>query len=175
MTMSKWLGLLRSVDKKWSALETGLALVCGVGILFFLVFTMSEVLGRYFFNRPIPGHVELTELMAGGILLLAVAYSQMRGANVRVDIFLARLKGRLYHRYEAFLLTLSIIPIALFAVFGFKQAIFTYHTGWSTGILHLPIWPFMVLASIGFSMLLIRLIIQLIRHATTSGSQEGIQ
>lgn len=175
MAMSNWSSRFRSVDKIWSALETGLALVCGVGVLFFLVFTTSEVAARYFFVSPIPGHVELMELMAAGVLLVAVSYSEMRKVHVRVDVFLIRLKGRLYHRFEALFSALALMPIALFAVYGFKQTFITLEVGRITGILHLPQWPFMMLASIGFSVLLIRLIIHLIQHIIASMRQESEQ
>ncbi len=173
--MTNQRSLLRSIDKAWSTLETGLAMVCGAGVLFFLVFTTSEVVARYFFVSPIPGHVELMELMAAGVLLVAVSYSEMKKAHVRVDVFLIKLKGRLYHRFEAVFSALSLIPIALFAVYGFKQTMVTLEVGRITGILHLPQWPFMLAASIGFSVLSIRLLIHLIQHVIDSMRQESQQ
>lgn len=57
-----------------------------------MVLTCIDVLGRYFFNRPVYGGLELTEILMAGTIFLALPLVAVRGENVMVE--LVRLPSR---------------------------------------------------------------------------------
>ena len=69
-------------------------------ILFVMFFVGAEVLMRYAFDTPIPGHLELSELMAPIIVFLALSYTQATHGHVGMDLVLDSLPpgGRRYAR-----------------------------------------------------------------------------
>ena len=62
--------------------------VCIVGMILaipLMLITTFDVLGRGFFNKPIPGTLELSEYMLAIIILLGAAYTQQVQGHVGVD------------------------------------------------------------------------------------------
>ena len=90
--------------------------------LFVMSFVSAEVLMRYAFDRPIPGHLELSELAAPIIVFLALSYTQATHGNVGMDLVLDSLPpvGRRYA--EMGTLLISIFICAVLAYFSFKNA-----------------------------------------------------
>jgi len=76
--------------------------LCSVFIIMFLMFFASaEIIGRYVFNAPVPGHVEIVELIMPAIVFLGVAYTERIGRHIRMELFVTKvLKGRAYHLAE---------------------------------------------------------------------------
>ncbi|NJM28169.1 MAG: TRAP transporter small permease subunit, partial [Pseudanabaena sp. RU_4_16] len=53
-----------------------------------MMFVSAEVLMRYGFNSPIPGHLELSELLMPIIVFLALSYTQATHGHVGMDFLL---------------------------------------------------------------------------------------
>ncbi|MFV0297967.1 MAG: TRAP transporter small permease [Hyphomicrobiaceae bacterium] len=60
-------------------------------ILFLLFYVSMEVIRRYGFNSPQPGHLELSELIILGVVFLAISYTQRTHGHVGMDLFLEAL------------------------------------------------------------------------------------
>jgi TRAP-type C4-dicarboxylate transport system permease small subunit len=92
------------------------------------------------FARPLPGDVELTEMLTAVAVFMFLPYCQLSGANVTADIFTARAGPRTV----AFLSLLSAVVALAFAVLlmgrmyegmaDYREYVET------TTILHIPIW-----------------------------------
>ena len=169
---STWLGRFHSSEKRLASFEMWLAMLCGAVILFFMLFTTADVVGRYFFNRPIYGQVDIISMLSAGFILLAVSFSELRKANVRVDVILEHIKGRPYHAVEALFTALSMIPTILFAVYLVVLAVVHHRVGQTTSVMLLPTWPFLILAGIGFGVMFVRLVMNFIQHVICSSGKE---
>jgi TRAP-type C4-dicarboxylate transport system permease small subunit len=73
---------------------TEVAAALGGSVLVFAIFVTvsSVVLAR--FGRPILGDTEVVSLCAGVAIALFLPYGQMRGSNVVIEIFTAKLPAR---------------------------------------------------------------------------------
>ena len=93
-----------------------------VTVLLVMLFVGAEVVMRYAFDRPIPGHLELSELAAPIIVFLAISYTQATHGHVGMDLVLDSLApgGRRYA--EMGTLLISIFMCAVLAYFSFKNA-----------------------------------------------------
>ncbi len=51
------------------------------------ILTVASVIGRYFFNAPVPGDFELVEMACAVAVFTFLPYCQLRKGNVLVDFF----------------------------------------------------------------------------------------
>ena len=62
--------------------------VCASLVLFaMMALTCADVIGRYFFSRPIFGGFELTEMMLAAMIFLALPLVTLRNEHITVDVF----------------------------------------------------------------------------------------
>jgi TRAP-type transport system small permease protein len=69
--------------------------VAGATLFFMMLLTTADVTGRYFFNTPILGTVELTQLMLAALVFLSLPVVCWRQEHVSVDLLDAIFPARL--------------------------------------------------------------------------------
>jgi TRAP-type C4-dicarboxylate transport system permease small subunit len=103
-------------------IEIALAMASAAVAFFAMTFVGAEVLMRYAFNAPIPGHLEGAELLVPIIVFLGLSYTQSMHGHVGMDLVLESLPDRL-RRYAAMAtLLISIFICAVLAWFSTKHA-----------------------------------------------------
>ena len=139
-----------------------LTLVLSYGGMFLLVpmmlLTASDVIGRVFWSRPIPGAVELSSYMLAVFILMGVAYTHQVKGHVRVGMLVSRLPERVGLILDVFTILLSLFIISILA-----------WQGWVVGIeertvsdmLRIPQLPFRLLVSVAALFLCLELLIDL--------------
>ena len=161
----KRIPLLQAIEGKIRIIEDWLNL-CSVFIIMFLMFfATAEILGRYLFNSPIPGHVEIVELIMAGVVFFGIAYTERVDGHVRMELFVTRvLKGRAYHIAEVITAALSLFVYIFILIYTFKSSVFSYQMGDNTAYLYWPTWPSKFAIPLGSLFLCIRFIIEIIQH-----------
>lgn len=162
----KQVAFLRKIDPVITSIEDWMNLFA-VGIIMFLMFfTVCEIVGRYVFNAPIPGHVEIVELIMAGVVYLGIAHTEKEGGHVRMELFLTKvLKNRGYHVAEMITIALSFVVYLVILIFSFKSTVNAFEVGDTTGYIYWPTWPSKLAIPIGSFFLCIRFIIEFIQHA----------
>ncbi len=162
---------LRKVEPVITFIEDWLNLFA-VGIIMFLMFfSVSEIIGRYIFNAPIPGHVEIVELIMAGVVYLGIAHTEKEGGHVRMELFLTKvLKNRAYHVAEMITITLSFCVYLIILIFSFKSTVNAFQVGDTTGYIYWPTWPSKMAIPIGSFFLCNRFILEFIQHALQAKS-----
>lgn len=81
---------MTSMSTRWSrigrAMQLGLEGVAGATLFAMMLLTTADVTGRYFFNSPILGAVELTQLMLAAVVFLSLPVVCWREEHVSVDL-----------------------------------------------------------------------------------------
>ena len=138
--------------------------IAGASILSILMFlTVVDVSLRYFFNRPLRGTYELTELMMVAIVVLGLGYTAATGGHISVDIIVNRFKGRSRLIVDVINLILGIIIFSLIAWQSTEYAFSALKTGEHSDILKVPTFYFKILVPIGSTMLVLELLMQLLK------------
>jgi TRAP-type C4-dicarboxylate transport system permease small subunit len=85
--------------------------VSGALIVGLMLMTVAHILGRWLFNTPFRGSVELTEIGMVAIVFLGLAYAQVQGDHIRVDLLYEKLGARLKTAARLFaeLVTLAVV------------------------------------------------------------------
>ena len=113
-------------DKGIGMMSNILMVVCAALLLVMLFLGMADVTGRYLFNRPIIGTVEVFEVLLPAMVLLSLAYTQRLKAHVTVDLFCSKLPPRPRAIVGIMTTGWAIVLFALIVWQGTRSAI-SYH------------------------------------------------
>lgn len=155
--------LHRLIGPALRAVEYGL-LACSIAIILFVAFFVgAEVMMRYFFNSPIPGHLEGSELLLPMIVFAAFSYTQATHGNVGMDIVLDALSPAIRRYVGALALLASIFICAVLAYFSTKNA---YQLWLYDDVTMTPpyfrTWPSAAAIPLGYTLVAIRMYLQIL-------------
>ncbi|MQY43332.1 TRAP transporter small permease subunit [Epibacterium sp. SM1969] len=163
--------LLSRIDTRLYALEKLFALLSGLAVFSLMLLAVVSVSGRNGFNAPLPGYVDWIEQAMPLIAFMGVAYTQRDGGHIRMDMLVGALHGRALYLVE-FITTLAILLLMILLVWGtwahFQRSFDFASPMWSRDSsmdIALPIWPAKLLAPVAFSILCLRLCLQLWGYA----------
>jgi TRAP-type C4-dicarboxylate transport system permease small subunit len=158
---------LSRLDRRLATLEWGMALVSGIGAFMLMVLAVVSVTGRNLFNEPLRGYVDWIEAAMPLIAIFGIAHVQRLGGHIRMDIVVGALRGRALWLAE-FVTTLAILVLMILLVWGswahFDRSFDFGAPNWSRDSsidLGLPIWPAKLVVPVAFSVLCLRLALQL--------------
>lgn len=158
---------LSTLDRRLYRLEGWLALLSGLAVFSLMILAVVSVGGRNFFNAPLRGYVDWIEQTMPLIAFMGIAYTQRDGGHIRMDMLVGALKGRALWIAE-FITTFAILVLMLLLVWGswahFDRSFDFSAPLWSrdsTIDISLPLWPAKLLAPVAFSVLCLRLVLQL--------------
>lgn len=120
-----------------------------VALVAMTAITVVDVAGRYLFNRPLLGSLELSELLMVFLVFGAFAVTELRNGHVDIDVVVAKLPPR----GQALCETLAALLSTLFwGAITWRTALHAqnvWRAGETTPNLGLPISPFVWVAAIG--------------------------
>ena len=161
---------MASVD---ALVQRGVRTLNGIGLLALVVLTLvtvADVVGRYVFNRPLLGALELSELMMVFLAFGCFAYTELQNGHVDVDVFVNRFPARARAGCEAFAAALSTGFWGLIAWRTALQAQKIRAANEVTSNLSLPAYPFIWVAALGsaaFALMLLLRTLKALRRATS--------
>lgn len=162
--------LLSRLDRALLPLERLMALISGLFVFSLMFLAAWSVGGRKFFGAPLMGYVDLIEMAMPFIAILGVSYVQREGGHIRMDILVGNLHGRLLWLFE----TISILLILLLMLALTWGAWDHFDRSFdcarplcsrdSTIDISMPLWPAKLVVPVAFSVLCLRLLLQLVGY-----------
>jgi len=140
-------------------------LLCGsiLVILFVMFFVCAEVVMRYAFNSPIPGHLEGSELLMPVIVFLALSYTQATHGHVGMDLLVESLSPGARRRATIVTLLLSVLICAIVAWFSFKNALQLWrYDDVTMSPPYFHTWPSAAAIPLGYGLTALRMFIQVL-------------
>lgn len=158
--------LLSRLDKQLLKLEQFFALLSGLAVFSLMFLAAYSVGGRKFFASPLAGYVDWIEALMPLIAFMGIAYVQRDGSHIRMDLVIGRLKGRAL--WAAELLSVTLILLLMIALVMGSWAHFDRSFDCARPLcsrdssidIGLPIWPSKLIVPVAFSVLCLRLMIQ---------------
>jgi TRAP-type C4-dicarboxylate transport system permease small subunit len=112
--------------------------------------TLVDVVGRTLFHAPISGGFELTEIILTVMVGLGLGNSEVLKKHVRVDLIMANVSRRIRSKFD---LINNLVSCGVFVLIGwrsFLQAEHLQHVGTTSGMLQIPLFPFVFILGIGY-------------------------
>ncbi len=146
-------------------IENGFNLIAAFSILSLMLLAVAQVLGRLFFNTPIPGFIDITEQAMAVFAFAGVAYCQRVGGHIRMEIVLGKLTGRSLYLAEMIGVIIIAFTVALLIWGSWYHFGRSWNIGDSTMDIRLPTWPSKLVIPVALSLLLLRLLMQIYGYA----------
>jgi TRAP-type transport system small permease protein len=128
-------------------------------IFILLLLTVGDVIGRFIFNHPIPGTFELTKILFALSVFFSLSVSQYRGENLGITLIYDRCPLRVRGLMDIFSSILSIGTFSTAFVQTIKYAIRMKNANTVTSVLRWPMYPWIIIASIGIVVLVLALLL----------------
>ncbi len=145
-------------------IENILAQVGNVMLAIMTVWIFSDAIGRYAFNSPIPGTLEVTEeYLMVFVVFLAMGYTQRLDGHVRADVFLTYMPTKslpVIQQINRIATLLFAIIVIITGVQQFLSAVELKSV--SRGVLAYPLAPAYLIMVLGMSVFALRLILEII-------------
>lgn len=143
-------------------LETSLNLLASTVLFGLMFYVTAEVAMRYLFNRPLPGHLELTQLFIAPAVFLALSYVQEYRGHVGMDLLVERLSRRARAVVDVFVLLVALATFVVITWFSWTSAWMSWEMGDVTPTAYLPTWWSKMAVPVGSALLCVRLVLQLV-------------
>ena len=144
----------------------------GMGWVMLMMFlTTLDVVLRYFFSSPIPGALEVSEIMLAIFGIMGIAYTHGVGANVRVAMLVENMPTRAAAVLNLITGLLSFQIIAMLVWYGVVMGVEEYQFGTTTDSLKIPLYPIHFLLPIGAFLLSLEIVKEIV--ASVSGIITG--
>ena len=133
--------------------------VAGVGawsLVFLMLLTAADVVGRDLLGHPVPGTVELSQYLLAVFILLGLAYTQQIKGHVNVSILISRLpvSGQLFLK-----LISSVLGLALFGLLAWQGWVVGFSERTVSDLLRVPQFPFRILVAVAAFLVCLELLI----------------
>ena len=151
---------LSGIDRFFGRIEDAVTLFASAAIFILMLFVVCEVIGRYVFNRPIPGAIDWIEVYMAIFAFLPAAYAQRLGVHVRMELVIAKMRGRLLWGVECFAVCIGVIYCLIIIDKSWEHFLRSIIDGDSTIDVQLQTWPGKLVVPVALTLLCIRLIIQ---------------
>ncbi len=145
--ISRWLGILAVIF-----------------IIAMMLSTIADVSGRYLFNSPIVGTVELNRTLLVYVVFLTLAYAQLKQKHIRVTMLLDRFPPMPRIVIDGLCLLLALVYVG-FVTYGgsivaYEMTLAGEH---ETGLINFPMWPGRIGLAFGLLILCTQYVIEIIR------------
>jgi len=151
---------LSAIDRTFSRIEDAVTLFAAAFIFLLMLFVVCEVIGRYVFNRPIPGAIDWIEVYMAIFAFLPAAYAQRLGVHVRMELVIAKMRGRVLWATECFAVCVGVVYCLIIIDKSWEHFLRSIIDGDSTIDVQLQTWPGKLVVPVALVLLCIRLIIQ---------------
>lgn len=136
-----------------------------IGMVFIVIMaalTTIHALGRYIFNAPIPGLIELSCILLLLAVFLGGAYTTVIKGHISVGLIVDRFPEKVQTYIDIFNYTCCLAVTVIAVWQSFKQGLYLKSTGVEYTILGIPRFPFVLLIGIGWALLSLGIIILLL-------------
>ncbi|MBC8239237.1 MAG: TRAP transporter small permease [Alphaproteobacteria bacterium] len=138
---------------------------CSVVIIICVMFwVVAEVIGRYVFNSPLPGHLEGAELLLPMIVFFGVSYVQARDGHVGMTFVVDALPKKVRRVTDILSLIVSALTCAALAYFASKNVWLAWiYDDVTMSPPYWPVWPSAAVIPLGYGMLAVRMVLQILQ------------
>jgi TRAP-type C4-dicarboxylate transport system permease small subunit len=150
-------------------------------LLLTTIVVTGDVAGRYLFNQPIPGVLELVSDFAMPLIVfLTAAHCYRSGGLINIDLILGRLTGHTQAAANLITRLISVMTVAVMAYSVGLRTVQTFQRGnTQVGVFEYKLWPTHSLIFLGILMLVVAMLVDLFASRSRNfelprGSQEEV-
>jgi TRAP-type C4-dicarboxylate transport system permease small subunit len=153
-----------TLAKSVSLMNSALKYVC-VGLLLFMMgLGTADVIGRYLFNNPILGTLEVFEILLPAIVLLGLGYTQENRGHVTMELLVTQLSPRTKTILEIATNGCALIISVLILWRGWILTALYWHMGRTIPTIDIPMFLPQLFVPLGALVLSLVLMVQMLEN-----------
>lgn len=125
-----------------------LAILGSVSLVVMAVVTTADVVGRNFFNAPMKGALEIVSVCLTLALFGGMPYAEILNEHIRVDILTCRFSTSVQNALESGMNWLYFLLMGVLSWQCWDQACFLLARNSNSGVMGIPLAPFMFAVSV---------------------------
>lgn len=136
--------MLNGLERILDRVANALMFIGGVAVTLMMVHIGADVVGKYFFNYPIPATLEVVAwYYMVATIFLPVAYIQLHQKHLMVELFTRALPPRTMALLEGCVCLLGFVYVSTLVVLTFDGAMVETANGAAHDVTYfdLPVWP----------------------------------
>ncbi|RLC36801.1 hypothetical protein DRH29_03750 [candidate division Kazan bacterium] len=138
-----------------------------VALMVMMVFINIDIIGRYFFGRPIAGSPELVSFLLVVVSFFSLALSQFHKRHITITVIIDFFKPKTRACIDA-MIALICAGFTFFIIWAtWEQAISDIKSNAITSIMQLPVPPFKIAATFAAMFLFLAFMSDLVRSIQT--------
>ena len=135
----------------------------GLVLAFLCLLIVADVIGRYVFNTPIRGVIDITELGVTFIVFSCLAYAQATTGHIKVEVLEDQLKGKIRLAVKVTTLFLSLLVCIAIFVGSIIRMCESLRIGELRGdLLPIPQSPARIALALGMLLVCITMVVELV-------------
>jgi TRAP-type C4-dicarboxylate transport system permease small subunit len=155
-----------------NALVKVLSWISAAVLIIAVLMVVANILGRSLFKKPVPGTIELVEMLSVVVVFFGMAYTEFRRGHVHVELLTSLLSRRLQGILAS---VMSLLAAVYFAIMAWRCAVLAWEywfpTFRQTYILLIPFTPFIFLMAFGSAVLVVATLVHVFRPQPTEEEQ----
>lgn len=128
-----------------------------------MVLGSADVIGRYIFNSPIQGVMEISEILLAGMVFLGWPYTQAVKAHITVELLTSHFPPRGQAIANIIHPIAGLVLFALVMWQAIQQTIVYWKSNTLIDVIMVPLAPFHIFVSVGAFFLCLVFIVQILQ------------
>jgi TRAP-type transport system small permease protein len=141
--------IIESLNQVVVPLSKGGIAISGTMISLMMFLTFFDVIGRYFFNKPITGSFEVTEFLMAMLVIFGLGYCAMRKGHIRVDLLISYLSNKTKIILDIFTYSVAALFYIMITWQSWNYTISKFNSHATSSALSIPVYPFAILLILG--------------------------
>jgi TRAP-type C4-dicarboxylate transport system permease small subunit len=140
----------------------------GMAVMFILMLlTVVHAVGRYAFNAPIEGLVELSCFMLVIIIFSTAAHTEVKKSHIVIGTIVDRFSEKTQAIIDSISYVLSLLLTLVAFWYTIEQGFYYIEEDYGSLILSIPHYPFVFFVAIGWITLAVAIVLRLINFLKT--------
>lgn len=156
--------MLEKMEKALSRLDMVALWICGMSCAVMVIYSFIDVMGRFFFRRPLYGTYELSgEILIVVVIYLSLAPCETEKRHMRVDFIFPYISQKIKIVIDCIAYTCGITVIGFILANSIGPALDSWNIReFTAGIIEFPIYTAKITIVLGLTLFVLRLFLRLI-------------
>ncbi len=155
------------LEKTTALLARGLAAAGSVSLLIMAIVTTADVVGRNLFGSPMIGALEIVSVGLTLTLFGGMPYAETLNEHIRVDILTERFSASVRLALTVGMNWLYMLLVGVLSWQCWAQAVFLLERHSNSGVMGIPLAPFMFAVSVILAVFCLAILVNLLRSCSS--------
>jgi TRAP-type C4-dicarboxylate transport system permease small subunit len=133
-----------------------------VFVILMMLLTVAHGIGRYAFEAPIKGLVEMSQFMLVLVIFCLMPYTETKKNHLIIGILVDRLPQRAQAIMSSIMYIFSLLVLGIATYRAFERGLFQIAAGQTSMFLRIPHWPFFFVVCICWLLLMLAIAVNLV-------------